>query len=121
MAFLKVPNTLPVFCNFINERSFKPSVYIVCLEYRFVYDDFNTKSNEILQFDPAYTPFKEDPKYPWYFNYWCWYTDWYMCVDPESVKVIDFVELDDVFDFINAQKKEIYRQIREGEWNSGEA
>jgi hypothetical protein len=90
--------TLKEFTKYINERSYIPSIYIVRLEYKYVYDDKIQVSNEILQYDPTYMPFEESPDHPWYINFWEWYTDWYMCVDPESVRVINFVDLEGVFD-----------------------
>lgn len=90
--------TLPEFAKYINERSYIPEIYIVRLSYKYVYEDKIQTTNEILQYDPAYGPFKVDTDHPWYLNFWMWYTDWYMCVDPTSVKVINFTTLEDVFD-----------------------
>ena len=106
MAFIKVPNTLPAFIRFINERNIKPSIYIVRLSYKYVYEDIITESNEILQFDPAYRTGVKGNDTPWYTDFWEWYTDWYMCVESNSVKVLDFVELDDVFNFRETMRGE---------------
>lgn len=91
--------TLNELFKLIDEREYKPEVYIVRLEYKYVYEDKLIISNEILQFDPGYVGIEQNLKYPWYHDLWLWYSDWYMCVDPESVKVIDFVAIDDVFDY----------------------
>ena len=90
--------TLPEFFKFVDEREFIPEIYIVRLEYKYVYEDKIHASNEILQYDPGYVGINDNPKYPWYHELWMWYTDWYMCVDPESIKVIGFTTLEDVFD-----------------------
>lgn len=94
--------TLPEFVKYINEREYIPEIYIVRLAYKYVYEDKLQISNEILQYDPTYYPIKDDFgylfKHPWYFDLWVWYTDWYMCVDPASIKVINFTTLEEVFD-----------------------
>ena len=88
---------LDAFFKMIDEREYIPDVYIVRLEYKFVYEDKITISNEILQYDPGYLC-NQDPKYPWYHELWLWYTDWYMCVDPASIKVLNYMTLEEVFD-----------------------
>lgn len=88
---------LDTFFKMIDEREYIPEVYIVRLEYKFVYEDKVTVSNEILQYDPGYLC-NQDPKYPWDHELWLWYTDWYMCVDPASIKVLNFMTLEEVFD-----------------------
>ena len=90
--------TLNELFKLIDEREYIPEVYIVRLEYKYVYEDELIISNEILQFDPGYVGIEQNLKHPWYHDLWLWYSDWYMCVDPESVKVIDFVAIDYVFD-----------------------
>lgn len=90
--------TLPEFIQYINEREYIPEIYIVRLEYKYVYEDKIHISNEILQYDPAYRTGVKRPDTPWYTDLWEWYTDWYMCVDPASIKVIGFITLEDVFD-----------------------
>ena len=89
--------TLDDFFKLIDEREYTPELYIVRLEYKFVYEDKLTISNERVQFDPGYYC-THDPKYPWYHELWLWYTDWYMCVDPTSIKVLNFTTLEEVFD-----------------------
>lgn len=88
--------TLNDFFKFIDENEYIPELYIVRLKYKFVYEDKVTISNEILQFDPGYHC-THDPKYPWYHECWLWYSDWYMCVDPSSIKVLNFTTLENVF------------------------
>lgn len=90
--------SLKEFVRYINTREYIPEIYIVRLEYKYVNDDKIHISNELLQYDPCYQPFNEDDSYPWYFRLWQWYTDWYMTVDPATVKVIGFTTLEDVFD-----------------------
>lgn len=85
------------FFKLIDESEYT-QLYIVRLEYKFVYENEMTISNEILQFDPGYRC-THDPKYPWYHECWLWYTDWYMCVDPKSIKVLHYTTLEDVFIF----------------------
>ena len=90
---------LDAFFKMIDEREYIPEIYIVRLEYKFVYEDKMTISNEILQYDPGYfITDAHDPKYPWYHSFWLWYTDWYMCVDPKSIKVLNYMTLEEVFD-----------------------
>ncbi len=89
--------TIDKFFKLIDEREYTPELYIVRLEYKFVYEDKLTISNEIVQFDPGYRC-THDPKHPWYHEHWLWYTDWYMCVDPTSIKVLNFTTLEEVFD-----------------------
>lgn len=89
--------SLDDFFKLIDRMEYIPDLYIVRLEYKFGYEDKITRSNEILQYDPGYLC-NQDPKYPWYHAFWLWYTDWYMCVDPSSIKVLKFTTLDDVFD-----------------------
>lgn len=89
--------TLKEFFELIDKREYIPGIYIVRLEYKFVYEDKPFISNEILQYDPGYRGIIYNPKYPWYHELWLWYWDWYMCVDPSSVKVLKFAPLDDVF------------------------
>lgn len=90
--------TLNDFFELIDKQEYNPGVYIVKLEYKYIYEDKLIRSNEILQFDPGYTRIIYNSKYPWYHDRWLWYSDWYMCVDPESVREICFVAIDDVFD-----------------------
>lgn len=90
--------TLNDFFELIDKIEYIPSVYIVRLEYKYVYEDKLTISNEILQYDPGYIGVSSNLKYPWYHDLWLWYCDWYMCVDPESVRVVKFKAIDDIFD-----------------------
>ena len=85
------------FFKLIDKLEYIPEVYIVRLEYKYTYEDNVTISNEILQYDPYYQCLP-DSAHPQYHPLWCWYTDWYMCVDPSSIKVLKFTTLDDVFD-----------------------
>ena len=89
--------TLKEFNHYIETREFIPEIYIVRLRYKYVYEDKYTISNEILQYDPGYFV-ESDSRFPWYLNFWVWYTDWYMCVEPESVEVLAFTTLEEVFD-----------------------
>jgi len=89
--------TLDEFFKLIDEKEYTPEIYIVKLEYKYVYEEKITVSNEILQFDPSYQGITHSPKYPWYYECWLWYTDWYMCVDPASVKVLKYCALEEVF------------------------
>lgn len=86
------------FFKLIDTLEYIPGVYIVRLEYKFTYEDKTTISNEILQYYPEYKGFMCDSEHPWYHEFWLWYSDWYMCVDPSSIKVLKFKTLDDVFD-----------------------
>ena len=86
------------FFRLIDRLEYIPEVYIVRLEYKYTYEDKVTISNEILQYDPGYQIFNRNPEHPWYHDFWLWYTDWYMCVDPSSIKVLKFTTLEDVFD-----------------------
>ena len=88
---------LDTFFKMIDGREYIPDVYIVRLEYKYVYENKITISNEILQYDPEFFC-THDHKYPLYHVLWLWYTDWYMCVDPASVKVLNFMTLEEVFD-----------------------
>ena len=90
--------TLNDFFKMIDEREYIPAVYIVRLKYKFVYEDKIVVSNEILQYDPEYRGIIYNPKYPWYYECWLWYTDWYMCVEPSSITVLDYMTLEEVFD-----------------------
>lgn len=66
---------------------------VVYLEYQFVYEDKPTTSVEILQHSPTLhsciNEFEGDE--------FMWWSDWYHCVDPESVKVWDWEDLQYVF------------------------
>lgn len=86
------------FFNWIDKREYIPGIYIVRLQYKFVYENKTCISNEILQYDPGYAGNHDDPRYPWYHDCWLWYTDWYMCVDPSSIEVLRFTTLDEIFD-----------------------
>ena len=89
--------TLDEFFKLIDEKEYKPEVYIVRLEYKFVYEEKIYRTNEILQYDLGYRGITRSPKYPWYYESWLWYSDWYMCVEPSSIKVLNFTTLEDVF------------------------
>lgn len=88
--------TLSDFFEIIDEEEFKPEVYIVRLEYKYCHEDKTKRSNEILQFDPGYVGITPDAKYPWYHECWLWYSDWYMCVEPESVRVLRWYTIDEL-------------------------
>lgn len=66
---------------------------VVYLEYQYVYEDKPTTSVEILQHSPglniALPEFEADE--------FLWWSDWYHCVIPESVKVWDWEDLQYVF------------------------
>lgn len=84
------------FFELLDRQEYIPDAYIVRLEYRYTYDDKIEISNQILQYDPGYKGIISNPKYPWYHEFWLWYTDWYMCVDPSSVKVLKFKTLEEI-------------------------
>ena len=66
---------------------------VVYLEYQYVYEDKPTTSVEILQHSPGLntaTPEFEADEF-------MWWSDWYHCVIPESVKVWDWEDLQYVF------------------------
>ena len=66
---------------------------VVYLEYQYSYGDEPTTSVEILQHSPglsiAIKEFEADE--------FLWWSDWYHCVIPESVKVWDWEDLQYVF------------------------
>ena len=67
---------------------------VVYLEYQYSYDEEPTSSVEILQH--SYTL---QHHYPDFFEAkgFMWWSDWYHCVIPESVKVWDWEDLQCVF------------------------
>lgn len=66
---------------------------VVYLEYQYSYEDEPTTSVEILQHLPgSYLSIKEFET-----KEFLWWSDWYHCVIPESVKVWDWEDLQYVF------------------------
>ena len=68
---------------------------VVYLEYQYVYEDKPTTSIEILQHSESLQhhynlkPFED--------NKFMWWSDWYHCVIPESVKGWDWEDLQYIF------------------------
>ena len=67
---------------------------VVYLEYQYVYEDKTTSSVEILQHSPM---FYTNCKNKFESDEFMWWSDWYHCVIPESVKVWDWEDLQYIF------------------------
>ena len=75
--------TLEEFHKIVDERSYKPAVYLVHLRYKYSFEKEWTDSNQLYIFD-EYAPI----------GYYVWENDWHE--GQEDVEVLGFIDKDDI-------------------------